>query len=252
VNIQKQLQFWDRFLKDIPNQVDNWPRVELDVRITADQRSRRAETDFPPITQLIEYFLRSNASLSLTRSAGQQEAQHVSIKAHDHKSVVTFDHVFLEATEITGYSSVKLFVQALQFPDVDLFVAIQKLDKDGQEVKFYHSTQQLEASASFGWLRVSHRELDVSQSTPERPVHSHQRRQWLRPGDVNEVEIELWPSSTLWEAGETLRLAIKGTTFTNPENLTQFKGPSHSFGEVRIWYGGDYDSRILVPHRTEA
>ena len=232
--------------------MDNWPRVELDVRITADQRSRRAETDFPPITQLIEYFLRSNASLSLTRSAGQQEAQHVSIKAHDHKSVVTFDHVFLEATEITGYSSVKLFVQALQFPDVDLFVAIQKLDKDGQEVKFYHSTQQLEASASFGWLRVSHRELDVSQSTPERPVHSHQRRQWLRPGDVNEVEIELWPSSTLWEAGETLRLAIKGTTFTNPENLTQFKGPSHSFGEVRIWYGGDYDSRILVPHRTEA
>jgi len=106
--------------------------------------------------------------------------------------------VFREATEITGCSSVELFVQALQYPDVDLFVAMQKLDNDGQEVKFYHSTQHLEASASFGWLRASHREPIPSQSIPERSVHSHQRRQWLRPGDVNEVDIALWPSSTHW------------------------------------------------------
>lgn len=132
--------------------MDKWPRVEFDVwtTSTADQRSRRAKPDFPPSAQLTEYFLDSSASLSLTRSAGQQDAQHVSIKVHDPKSAATFDYVFREATEITGYSSVKLFVQALQHPHVDLFVAMQKLDNDGQEVKFYHLTQQLEASASFG------------------------------------------------------------------------------------------------------
>lgn len=135
----------------------------------------------------------------------------------------------------------------MDFPDVDLFVALKKLNKQGEEVRFYHSTQQIEADATFGWLRASHRELDTAKSTPERPVHLHRKRLWLRPLDVVEVDVELWPTSTVWEAGETLRLAVSGTAFTNPENLTQFKGPSHSFGEVRIWYGGDYDSSILLP-----
>lgn len=161
--------------------------------------------------------------------------------------MVFFDHEFKERTEISGFSSVKLFVQAMQFPDVDLFVAVQKLDNQGREVRFYHSTQQLEASATFGWIRASHRELDEAKSTPERPVHFHRKRLWLQPRDVVEVDIELWPSSTIWNSGERLRLAIKGTTFTNPNNFTQFKGPSHSFGEVRVWYGGQYDSSLLVP-----
>lgn len=161
--------------------------------------------------------------------------------------MVFFDYVFTERTEISGFSSVKLYVQAMHFPDVDLFVALQKLDNQSREVRFYHSTQQLEASATFGWLRASHRELDEAKSTPERPVHLHRKRLWLQPRDVVEVNIELWPSSTMWNSGERLRLAIKGTTFTNPNNFTQFKGPSHSFGEVRVWYGGQYDSNLLVP-----
>ncbi|KAK7699395.1 hypothetical protein SLS64_011691 [Diaporthe eres] len=247
-NVQKQLQFWKRFLQGVPNEVDAWPRVELDVRTSADHRVRRAEADFPPKRTLTRYRLGSNATLT-PESTGvtSEKANYVAFKAHKYDSTVYFDFKFPKRTEITGNSSVKLFVQALDFPDVDLFVALQKLDKYMNEVRFYHSTQQIEAAASFGWLRASHRELDVARSTPERPVHLHRRRLWLQPALVAEVDIELWPSSTVWEAGETLRLAVKGTTFTDPENLTQFKGPSHSFGEVRIWFGGDYDSGLLVP-----
>jgi predicted acyl esterase len=117
-------------------------------------------------------------------------------------------------------------------------------------LKYYNSTQKLEADASFGWLRASHRELDTAKSTPERPAHLHQRGLWLRPQDVVEVNVELWPGSTVWEAVETLRLAVKGTTFTDQENMTQFKGPSHSFGDVRIWTGGEYESELLVPEAT--
>lgn len=233
----------------MPNEVDTWPRVDLDVRTSADHRVRRVEVDFPPPKRtLTRYQLGSNATLT-PESAGMasQKADSVTFTAHKYDSGVYFDFRFPQRTEITGNASVKLYVQALDFPDVDLFVALQKLDKDLNEIRFYHSTQQIEAAASFGWLRASHRELDVAKSTPERPVHLHQRRLWLQPNLVAEVDVELWPSSTVWEAGETLRLAVKGTTFTNPENLTQFKGPSHSFGQVRIWFGGDYDSGLLVP-----
>ncbi|KAI0123719.1 Alpha/Beta hydrolase protein [Xylariales sp. AK1849] len=247
-NIQKQLQFWDRYLKDVSNEVGQWPRVEIDVRTSADQSVQRAEPDFPPKGALTRFQLQPNSTLVPASSAHTQEgAEYVSFKAHKYDSVVHFDFKFTQRTEITGFSSVKLFVQAMDFPDVDLFVALQKLDKDRQEVRFYHSTQQIEAAATFGWLRASHRELDTAKSTPERPVHLHRRRLWLQPKLVAEVDVELWPTSTVWEAGETLRLAVKGTTFTDPENLTQFKSPSHSFGEVKIWFGGKYDSSLLVP-----
>lgn len=180
-------------------------------------------------------------------SSSQSEPAFDTFQAHQQDSSAIFNYTFDKRTEITGHASVKLFIQCTHFPDVDLFVALQKVGADGQEVKFYHSTQQIEASAAFGWLRASHRELDSVKSTPERPYHIHRVRQWLRPCDIVEVQIELWPSSTLWEAGETMRLVVKGNSFTNTENPTQFKGPSHSFGEVKVWSGGSYASKLLVP-----
>jgi predicted acyl esterase len=253
-NIQKQRKFWDRYLKEIPNEVDTWPMVELDIRRSAKDSVRRAERDFPPASTLTKYRLSGGGKLiestSITSTDHQGPdamARYVSFQSHLPESVATFDYVFDKETEITGYAAVKLYIQCINYPDVDLFVALQKIDLDGKEVKFFNSTQQIEASASFGWLRASHRELDASASVPERPVHTHQNRQWLRPCDIVEVQIELWPSSTIWEAGTTLRLAVKGSPFTNNSNVTQFKSPSHGFGEVRVWFGEEYDGSLLVP-----
>jgi predicted acyl esterase len=176
----------------------------------------------------------------------------VSYKSHHVDSSVHFDFKIEKQTEITGYAAAKLYIQAMNYPDTDLYLALQKIDSSGNEVKFYHSTQQIEASASFGWLRTSHRALDPEKSTPNRPYHTHEKRQWLRPRDIVEVQVEIWPSSTVWNAGETLRLVVKGSPFTNQENITQVKGPSHGFGEVRIWYGGKYDSTLLIPVITKS
>ncbi|KAI1629101.1 Alpha/Beta hydrolase protein [Exophiala viscosa] len=242
-NIQRQKQFFDRYLKGIKNGVDNWPRVTYDVRSSATQSTQRTTKDFPPKAQFTRLIL---SPAGLTQQP-VTKADSVTFRAHEPGSVATFDHKFTAPTEITGYSSVRLYIQALNYPDVDLYVALQKLDKDGNEVKFYHSTQQIEASASFGWLRVSHRELDTSKSRPERPYHTHQKRQWLTPGDIVGVSVEIWPSSTTWETGETLRLVVKGSPFTNQQNRTQVKGPNHGWGDVKIWTGGEYESSLLVP-----
>jgi predicted acyl esterase len=171
----------------------------------------------------------------------------MSYQAHHVNSNLTFQYVFPVQTEITGHSSVKLWIQAMSYPDADLYLALQKLDTSGKEVKFYHSTQQIEAPATLGWLRVSHRELDPERSIPGRPYHKHAKRQWLRPRDIVPVDVELWPQSTIWEKGETMRLSIQGRSFTDPENPTQAKSPVHGFGEIKVWYGGEYDSALLVP-----
>lgn len=109
-----------------------------------------------------------------------------------------FTHTFTGDTEITGYAALKLWFSTEGSDDADLFVAVQKLDALGGVVNFPYFTLQNDGQATHGWQRVSHRELDEERSTPQQPVHTHRREQRLKPGEVVPVEIELWPSSTLF------------------------------------------------------
>lgn len=141
-----------------------------------------------------------------------------------------------------------LSIQAMGYPDADLYVAVRKLSRDGQHVQFYNQIQLIEASAVHGWLRVSHREKDEAASRPGRPVHLHRRRQRLRPCDVVEVEVKLWPSSMVWEEGETLRRVVQGHSFFAGTSLvTNRKVNSHNYGELKVWFRGQYDGHVLVP-----
>ena len=64
---------------------------------------------------------------------------------------------------------------------------------DGAEVTFEGSTDP-NTPIAMGWLRASHRELDPERSTPYRPYHTHRRRQPLVPGEVYELDVEIWPT----------------------------------------------------------
>lgn len=189
----------------------------------------------------------ANGVMSHSPESTQAEASFVCYISHHLESKVVFEHVFEKRTEVVGNSSAKLWIQVMNCPDTDLYLAVKKFDADGKEVLFYHSTQQIEAPPTLGWLRASHRELDDEKSVPGRPYHKHTKRQWLRPCDVVPVDVELWPQGTVWDKGEKMSLVIQGSLFTNPENPTQAKGPVHGFGEVRIWFGGPYDSALFIP-----
>jgi hypothetical protein len=59
----------------------------------------------------------------------------------------------------------------------------------------------------------------------------------------------VWPSSTIWEEKETMRISVQGHSFFCEESpITNKQAVSHNFGEVKIWYGRDYPSQLLVPH----
>jgi uncharacterized protein len=99
--------------------------------------------------------------------------------------------------------SPRLWVHADGSDDMDLFIAIEKLDAAGNLVPFQYFGNHDDGPAALGWLRVSHRELDDERSTPWRPVPKHAREIKLAQDGIVPVEIERLPSSTVFQRGET-------------------------------------------------
>ncbi len=249
-SVRRQIAFFDRFLKDIPNEVDNWPRVRLEVRERIDVGRERAEAEWPLArTQYKSFYLdASNRSLNpepISRVAA------VSYDATAAEPQAAFSYTFTEDTELTGYFKLKLWVEADGADDMDLFTAVQKIDAAGELVNFYYITRFTFGHAAHGWLRVSQRELDEAKSLPYQPFHPHQREQRLKPGEIVPVEIEIWPSSTLFRAGEQMRVVVMGQDPFPPSDAPGVGIALHpvtrNAGKHIIHTGGRFDSHILVP-----
>jgi predicted acyl esterase len=176
-------------------------------------------------------------------------AAEVSYDSTDEAAHVLFDYTFEKETEVTGHMKLRLWVTSPDADDMDLFVGIEKLDAEGRKVGFAFFGAYEHGPVALGWLRVSHRELDPVRSRPEQPYLKHERELRLKPGEIIPVDIEIWPSSTRFAAGETLRLVIQGS------DLYKFPAgtPTHRHvsernkGRHLIYAGGEYDSHLLIP-----
>jgi predicted acyl esterase len=130
-----------------------------------------------------------------------------------------------------------------------VFVALQKLDRYGDLVGFPYYAVFEDGPVALGWLRASHRELDRQRSTPWQPVLAHQRGDPPGRGRIVPLDIEILPSGTRFEPGESLRLVIQGRDiYRQPRPLSQtFHDESVNHGTNVIHTGGRFDSHLLVP-----
>jgi putative CocE/NonD family hydrolase len=244
---EKQRQFFDHFLKGTDDRVLSWPAVQIEVRERANVSRVRTEKEWPLArTQYRPLFLdASGSSLRDTKPASAAQVRYDALKGSAH-----FDYKFERDTEVTGYASLHLWVEAEGSTDMDLFVALQKLDRDGQPVGFVFYAFYENGPIALGWLRASHRELDAARSTPWQPVHPHTREQPLEPGKPVAVDIEIWPSSTSFAAGETLRVLIQGRDIYT-DALPNLPFARHeelrNQGTHILHAGGEFDSHLLVP-----
>lgn len=250
-NVEKQRAFFNQFLKG----ETTWqrPKVMIEVRERANVGEFRAENEWP--LARTQY-----RKLYLDAAGGKLSNVPASVPgkvAYDSQSLegrATFDYTFQEDTELTGHMSLRLWVEACGADDMDLFVAIQKFDRDGKYVPFVFYAMLVNGPVALGWLRVSHRELDPARSTPSQPVHTHTHEQRLKAGERVPVDIEIWPSSTLFHAGERLRLVVQGRDI---EEQSLPNAPFAGHDETRnqgmhvIHAGGEYDSHLLVPEVPE-
>ncbi|MDQ6878240.1 MAG: CocE/NonD family hydrolase [Candidatus Dormibacteraeota bacterium] len=248
-NVDRLRQFFDRFLKGAKNDVDSWPAVRLEVRERFYEGEMRDESEWPVARTRYEKLYLDAASKSLARSAFKAESEVRYSADAGADSRAEFVHRFASPTELTGHMKLKLWVQAEGADDMDLFVGVQKLDRNGDLVPFSFLNALEDGPVALGWLRVSHRELDEKRSTPEQPWQAHHREVRLQPGQVVPVEIEIWPSGTRFAQGEQLRLLVQAADVQQypPGVVSMAHSVTRNVGAHVIHTGGKYDSHLLVP-----
>lgn len=144
---------------------------------------------------------------------------------------------------------------------MDVFVFLQKLDRDGKwlTVQNTDSTSPLirlvtRVGASVlkyravpGRMRVSLRHLDLELSREDRPVQSFDRVEKLRPGQIVDVEIALFPVGLLLHPGEQLRLVIVGHNIVGGAMPGVRDVKPANRGRHIIHTGATYDSYLQLP-----
>ena len=242
--VEMQRAFFDHFLLGKETEIASWPRVRYELREKYYQGAELPAREWP-----IEDT--AYTPLYLTPGNLQAEPGDAATVSYDPTKGerVTFDHRFGEPTDLVGHMALRLWVSADAGDDMDIFVAIQKLDADGNIVPFAYYAQFEDGPVALGWLRVSHRELDETESRPHMPVLAHRREQKLSAGEIVPVDIEIWPSGTHFDAGESLRLVIQGSDiydYPKPSVYARHEDLRNA-GRQNLHMGADRPARLLLP-----
>jgi uncharacterized protein len=250
--LRRQQAFFDHFLKGLDTGIDEWPRVRYQVRDGALGGAWRTADDWPlPGTSYQRLYLDAGSgTLGRSRPTSAAAVRYDSSgRSGTERGRATFDFRFDAPAEVVGGMKLRVWMSAPDGDDMDVFVAVQKLDAYGDLVGFPFYAVFEDGPVALGWIRASHREVDPARSSPWQPVLAHRRALPLAAGEVVPLEIEILPSGTLFRAGETLRLVIQGRdVYRYPRPLIQaLHDDSVNRGPHVIWAGGDYDSHLLVP-----
>ncbi len=256
-----QKRFFDHFLKGIDNGWDKEPPVLLNIR-HIDKFVPRKEREWPLArTRWTKLNLNpAERSLSWTPVATERKVEYQAME----KGVTFRTPPFVEEMEITGPVAARLFISS-STSDADLFLTVQLFDPEGKEVAFAGAVEPW-APIAQGWLRASHRKLDLKLSTEYRPYHTHDEIQPLTPGQVYEVDVEIWPTCIVIPPGYYLTLTVQGRDFEReaPTGTLGYWGAFRGSGpfihknpwdrrteiyggKVTLYGGGPRGSYLLLP-----
>lgn len=227
-----QKRFFGHFLRGEDTGWDDQPPVLLQVRHADGRFVERHEHEWPLArTAWTKYYLEP-AGLGLTTSAPAVTEQRTYDPFGDGLTFLT--EPLPDDLEITGPSAAKLFLSSAS-EDADVFLVLRVLTPDLREVTF-HGSNDPHTPMAHGWLRASHRKLDPELSLPHRPFHTHDERQPLKPGEVYEVDVEIWPTSIVVPSGYRIGLSVRGRDYVWPGHESQPLPPEHRASAPR--HGG--------------
>ena len=223
-NTEDLRRFFDHYLKGEDNGWAETPRVRYAIHdFEGGDLINQPAGEFPPEdVTYIKYYL-NGRSRTLTGEAPSQEvAIMYNADPGAEPGLASFTIRFDKETVMVGYPKAHLWVEAKSADDMDLFVLVQKLDTHGNHLQQFIVPNQgalmqdlterggsvLRYTGSNGRLRVSARHLDKELSTDAVPAHSFDRVEKLQPGEIVEIEIDLFPIGMAFYPGEQLRLVI--------------------------------------------
>ena len=259
-----QKRFFGHFLKDEDTGWSKQPRVLLQVRHPGEKFVERNENEWPLArTQWTPFYLHpADASLSTVRQGSSSCVVYGGLG----DGITFLAEPLAEEVEITGPVAAKLWVSSAT-EDADLFLVLRAFAPDFKEVTFQGALDPHTPLAQ-GWLRCSHRKLDRKLTLSYRPYHTHDEEQKLTPGEIYEVEVELWPTCIVLPQGCRLALSVRGTDYVFPgepgagvetlgkvwtgvgpftHNDPRDRPPAVFGANVTLHAGPDHPAHVLLP-----
>jgi putative CocE/NonD family hydrolase len=268
-----QLRWFDYWLKGIDNGIMSEPPIKLAVRHGADKIEWRDEHEWPlKRTQWTKYYFDVS-----TAADGKEPRTGTLVKEKPAKSSACTYPAFnlgtmgstsaassqvmgggikpgmgialetpplTEDVEVTGPLMASFWVSSSS-EDADLFLTLRNFDADGNEI-LETGQQGAPVPVAKGWLRASHRELDEKLSLPYRPYHKHTRRQWLKPGEIVKVDVEIWPTSMVFKKGNRIRLDVQPRDGAGSQGYLHYHA-DYNTGTNTIYAGGEHEAYLLLP-----
>jgi len=224
-----QKRFFDHYLKGKKNGWKKTAPISLLVRSPGEKFVQRDEKEWPlKRTQWTTLHLNPQG-MTFSQDPIKENAQ------------VTYDMMGDGVTfafppqkqevELTGPMALKLFFSSTTV-DADIFAVVRIYDKENKEVLF-HGALDPKTPVAQGWLRASHRKLDKKKSLPYRPWHTHDQKQALVPGQVYELDVEIWPTCIVVPVGYRIALTIRGKDYEHDGAaavLSNMKNPMKGCG----------------------
>lgn len=260
-NREELRHFFDRYLKDVHNDWEHTPRVRYSVLdLQGGDEVNLAADQFPPADVASTKYYLDGRTRALTTDAPTDEVPAAYVVASN-PNAVSFITTFAEETVLVGYPKAHLFVEARDSDDMDLFVLVQKLDAHGTPLEAFttpnhsamihdltdHGATILKYKGSDGRLRVSARHLDENLTTDDVPAHTFDRVEKLAPGEIAELEIDLFPIGLKFHPGESLRFIISSRNLlgTLMPAIEEYVGANS--GQHVIHTGGHHASYLQLP-----
>jgi predicted acyl esterase len=268
-----QIRFFDYWLKDVQNGLMEEPPVKLAIRKGADAIEWRHENEWPlartqwtkfyfdlaqpsatdvPLSGTLVQINPGKASLCTYAATGMgsmgsasaASAQVMGGGIKPGMGVALMTPPMADDMEVTGPLAASFWVSSSS-EDMDLFLTLRHFDAAGNEI-METGQQGTPVPVAKGWLRVSHRELDAALTLPYRPYHKHQRRLFLKPGEIVQVEVEIWPTSMVFKKGHRIRLDVQPRDGVGSQSYLHYHA-DYNTGSNTIYAGGEYESYLLLP-----
>lgn len=134
-----------------------------------------------------------------------------------------------------GTGSVDLWIRS-DAPDTDLEVTLSEVRPDGTEVY-----------VQSGWLRASHRKLDLARSTAIKPVHTDLESDAsdLPASTFTKVRVELFPFAQPFRKGDRIRITVDAPGGSRP--LWDFETTIAHGENVAVAADRIHRSRLVLP-----
>lgn len=268
----------DHYLLGKDNGWETTPKIRISLlRYNRDPISFRPEDDYPPKRVKYETFY-LNAALGTLQTRLQETESAVQYDSESwDDDGAHFTLKFDKPTELIGFSKVKLFMSCADLNDMDVYVIMRKLDKNGNALlsfnipmkdqragikredipdeniyKYVGPNGRLRASKRFHCEEPGITEEMKKLRNPTELWYPHDKEEKVPKGEVVELDVAIWPGGIVFDEGEALRLEIKGHDPILPEYPPLHRAIINlNKGKHTVHTGGKYVSNLVLP-LTEA